>query len=258
MRDARRRSLALVPRVLTLGLVAAHLAGCAVVGPALGRANAQERIRKTGASPASEANEVLLAFSKLGSAAGLDPVATHVSVDRTEHLNAASAGAQHFSVTRGVAASGNACLIWGVAAHEIAHDVLGHSTEQVTASTVVGILATIAGFIVPGAGYVVQGAGYLGFRAYGRSQETEADARAAEILAKAGRPRWLLRYALEFISEVYGDRGGSWLDSHPAPSERIERQAAVEAAEAATLCPSPEERARQVAARRSALGRARP
>jgi Zn-dependent protease with chaperone function len=237
--------------------VAASLAGCAVIGPTLERATVQERIRKTGASPGSDATEVLLAFGTLGRAAGLELSTTYVSVEHTEHLNAASAGAHHFAVTRGVVESGNPCLIWGIAAHEIAHDVLGHSSERVIASTALGVLATIAGFFVPGAGYAVQGAGYLGLSAYGRSQEAEADARAAELLAKAGRPRWLLRYALEFITEVYGDRGGSWLDSHPATSERIEAQPAIDAAEGATVCPPPEDRAGQVEARRRAIRRAR-
>jgi len=67
----------------------------------------------------------------------------------------------------------------------------------------------------------------LVLKAFDRSQERAADARAVLLLEAAGRPRWALRYALEFLQDAYGESGG-WLSTHPMTSERIAAQPEIE------------------------------
>jgi len=50
-------------------------------------------------------------------------------------INAASSGGSRFIVTSGLVETGNRCLLIGVAAHELAHDTLGHVQSARAART---------------------------------------------------------------------------------------------------------------------------
>lgn len=229
------------------------LAGCAIVAPLWHQNEMHSAIRKVNAPASGSASAAHILFAKLAPAVGLDPRRIYIAGQRSEHVNAAAFGDRHFVVTFGLLKTENQCVLVGVVAHELAHDVLDHPRAQVVSATGIGVLATAAGLVIPGGGYLVQGAGWLGLRAYGRSQEAEADARAIELLTKSGTPSWTLRYALEFIQDVYGDQGGSWLDTHPATAERIKNQPEIDQEVAARLCPPADKRQQQIAARRSAI-----
>lgn len=248
-----RRSASLV---LLLGVaLLIPLAGCAGIGEAIEQADLRRSIRKVGYTAEPHGNMVLAAFYELALAAGLDPRKVRIGFDDAPHPRAGAVGDHHFIVTMAVLDSRNDCLIRGIAAHELAHDVLGHADRRVMASTGIGILATAAGFVFPVAGYLLQGAGWVGMRVYTRSQETDADTLAAELLEKAGTPPWTLRYALEFLLEVYGDAGGSW-DTHPDSAERVRAQPPVDPDEAETMCGPAELRAAQIGLLRRGLARA--
>ena len=207
------------------------------------QAQFQETIRKAAKTPVVEAEgDVPTVFRDLAQSGGLDPRTVYVALRNSDALNAAAAGNHHFYVTLGVVATGDRCLLIGIAAHEIAHDILKHPetiARTSDATSVVGtVLGTAAGLFVPGAGYLVQGATSLGLKAYSRSQESEADQLAVKILRDAGKPEWALRYALETLQQRSGDSSGGWLSTHPALQERIVAQPAVDVAEARRVCGS--------------------
>lgn len=202
----------------------------------------QESVRKAARIPVSEAsNDVAAVFRDLAKAGGLDPATVYVALQRSDGLNAASVGKHHFYVTRGVIASNDTCLLTGIAAHEIAHDILKHAERSATTSDVTSVFTTIlgtaAGFVVPGAGDLVSAASTVGLNAYSRSQESAADAMAITLLRGAGKPDWLLRYALEILQrESKSGRGPSWLSTHPAIADRIAAQPAGDLEEVSRLC----------------------
>ena len=184
----------------------------------------------------------------------LDPETIYVARQPGAHVNAASVGDRHFVVTEG-AINGDKCLLWGLVAHELGHDVLNHSDVNVATATALGVIATGVGVVVPGGGYLVQGLGWLGMRGFSRAQENSADAKAVEILQRAGKPQWALRYTLDYLRDVYGDSAAAlaWLSTHPAAVDRAATQPAYDADEVARWCPSPEERAREIAAIRTGI-----
>src|SRR3989475_9089757 len=197
-------------------------AGCASTK----QAQFQETIRKAAKTPVVDAEgDVPAVFRDLAQSGCLDPHTVYVALNKSDGLNAAAAGNHHFYVTRGVVATGDRCLLIGIAAHEIAHDILKHpeTIARTSDSTneVGTVLGTAAGLFVPGAGYLVQGAASLGLNAYSRSQESEADQLAVKILRDAGKPEWSLRYALETLQQRSGGSSGGWRSKHPAAHERI-------------------------------------
>src|SRR5881397_2716441 len=86
------------------------------------QAQLQETIRKAAKAPVVEADgDVPAVFRDLAQSAGLDPRTVYVAFNKSDSLNAAAVGNHHFFVTRGVVATGDRCLLTGLAAHEIAH-----------------------------------------------------------------------------------------------------------------------------------------
>src|SRR6266566_10169488 len=136
-------------------------------------------------------------------------------------INAASSGGSRFIVTSGLVETGNRRLLIGVAAHELAHDTLGHVQSACAARTGVNTAANLVGAFIPFGGLVVQLAAIPGLQAYSRSQEADADREAIVILERAGQPRWMLRYALDFLTRLQGEGGGGWLSAHPARQDRL-------------------------------------
>ncbi|MFQ5803611.1 MAG: M48 family metalloprotease [Candidatus Methylomirabilales bacterium] len=244
---------------LSLGLLLMWVAtGCmAVIGPKMAQLNLKHRIRTEGRTAAVRSNEVMTAFHDLGLAAGLRPAKIYIAMKKAPDINAGSVGDHHFVISPALLTIDNPCLVWGIVAHELAHDILGHPKKQLRAATGVGILSGVAGVFVPGAGYLVQGAGWLGLRSYGRGQEVKADRQAVALLETAGKPPWALRYALELIGDAYGDRGGGWASTHPLTSERISGLPQVNRDHAAELCAPWDRRERYVEAQRKAIAELR-
>ncbi|MBI3634636.1 MAG: M48 family metalloprotease [Candidatus Rokubacteria bacterium] len=151
-------------------------------------------------------------------------------------------------------ASGDQCLLAGIAAHEISHDILKHAERSATTSDVTSVFTTIvgtaAGFVIPGAGYVVSAAASFGLNAYSRTQESAADAKAITLLRGAGKPDWLLRYALEILQRESKSGGGpSWMSTHPAIADRIAAQPAGDPEEVLRLCGTPDDQGKTPSSR---------
>lgn len=160
-------------------------------------------------------------------AAGRDPAACEVAFLDTEHVNATSEGGCRFAFTTGLAATGDRTLFDGIAAHEVAHEVLGHADSRALAIiTVRGLQEALAK--APGWGAIasvaVGVAGLIVLPAYSRAQEAAADTKALEILRACGSsdPAGTLVYAFEMLITREGDRGGSLLSSHPAMTARLD------------------------------------
>lgn len=169
-----------------------------------------------------------------------------VALLRMPGINALALGERHFGITRDAIATDNLCLLWGIAAHEVAHDLLGHPDERVGAATGIEALGIGAGVFMPGASLAVSAGGAFILRAYSREQESQADARAIMLLEEARLPRWMLRYSLEFIRDAHGDGSTGWLATHPLTSERIAKQPQFELSEVGVMCPSQQDRVRQI------------
>src|SRR5215510_10703023 len=225
--------------VLAVVAVVVVAGGCASTK----QAQFQQTIRKAAKTPVVDAEgDVPAVFRDLAQSGGLDPHTVYVALHKSDALNAAAAGNHHFYVTLGVVATGDRCLLIGIAAHEIAHDILKHPETIARTSDATNVVSTVlgtaAGLFVPGAGYLVQGAASLGLNAYSRSQGSEADQLAVKILRDAGKPEWSLRYALETLQQRSGGGSGGWLSTHPALEERIAAQPAVDVAEVRRACGS--------------------
>jgi len=63
-------------------------------------------------------------------------------------INAASSGGSRFIVTSGLVETGNRCLLIGVAAHELAHDTLGHVQSARAARTGINTAANLGAFYI--------------------------------------------------------------------------------------------------------------
>ncbi len=222
------------------GALVLPLVGCATVKPQLGTAPP----------------EVTTVFRDLAQAAGRDGASVIVSERPSPLINAASAGGSRFIVTSGLVETSNRCLLIGVAAHELAHDTLGHVQAARSARTGVGAAANVVGAFIPFGGLVVQLAAMPALQAYSRSQEADADREAIVILDRAGQPRWMLRYAFDFLTRLHGEGGGGWLSSHPARQDRLAEQPEFDD-RVTDVCGPDIEMDRQVAIARTRVFRAR-
>ncbi|MEX1109843.1 MAG: M48 family metallopeptidase [Dongiaceae bacterium] len=103
-------------------------------------------------------------------------------------------------------------MIAGVLAHEIAHLDLDHPTRRIVEQLGLGALVTIAfgGSNVGDAGLA------LATLAYSREAETEADARAIELLEEAGmRSDGLGRFFRKIEEDMPDSELPEWLSTHP-------------------------------------------
>ncbi|QFS82202.1 Metalloprotease LoiP precursor [Roseivivax sp. THAF40] len=124
-----------------------------------------------------------------------------------------------------------------VIAHELGHVALGHSRRRMIdfsgQNALRTALAMILGRIIPGVGvWIANMLGSLLAARLSRSDEFEADAYAAALLAKAGIGIGPQKSLFAKLEELTGARAGAvpaWLMSHPKTEERI---AALEALEA--------------------------
>jgi predicted Zn-dependent protease len=114
--------------------------------------------------------------------------------------------------------------------HEVGHVYHRHVAENyrrqrnTSIAQQIGVLGVgvLAGGAAAQAANLLTGLGAMAYiNQFGRDAEREADAFAVEILPKAGYdPGGLVSFFGTLIKQ-YGDRGSSFLSSHPATQERI-------------------------------------
>jgi Zn-dependent protease with chaperone function len=166
--------------------------------------------------------------------AGRSPEKCQVFFIDSQELNAMSLGDCRFGFTTGLINTSDERLIRGVAAHEIGHEVLGHADKRKTAFAAEQITRTALSFI-PGVGGLIASSaalvtGQLALPAYSRSQETDADNKAVEILSKANDPdpAGTMAYSFRYLLKAAGATGGGLLDSHPNTRERLDAMVKLE------------------------------
>lgn len=124
----------------------------------------------------------------------------------------------------------NVSELIGVMGHEVGHVYHRHVAENyrrqrnTSIAQQIGVLGVgvLAGGAAAQAANLLTGLGAMAYiNQFGRDAEREADAFAVEVLPKAGYdPSGLVSFFGTLIKQ-YGDRGSSFLSSHPATQERI-------------------------------------
>jgi Zn-dependent protease with chaperone function len=128
-------------------------------------------------------------------------------------------------------------------AHEVAHELLGHSGRRRALSLGLSAGFSVLGFIIPGAGLIDFLINPLLVRAYTRDQEIAADLKAVEVLRSMSydTPRALLSEALRRAATINGRPRGGWFATEPDIDDRLsalEPLETVPASAARMLTPS--------------------
>jgi len=122
-----------------------------------------------------------------------------------------------------LAAADNEAQVAGVVAHEIAHVILRHGTNQASKANLLQIPAMIAG-VATGSNLLAQltQLGATGFLLkFSRTAETEADALGARMMNDAGyNPIEMARF-FEKLQAEGGSRAPEFLSDHPNPGNRV-------------------------------------
>ncbi|MGC2888543.1 MAG: M48 family metallopeptidase [Candidatus Acidiferrum sp.] len=148
-----------------------------------------------------------------------------------KEINAFALPGVYVFVNRGaIEASDDEAQLAGVMAHELAHVVLRHGTEEATkaqaAQAGVGILGAIFGGNAGGALLTELGrfsAGGVLLR-YSRSAETQADVLGTQVLYDAGYdPRALAQFFEKIETESKGKNPPEFFSDHPSPEYRVQR-----------------------------------
>ncbi len=120
-----------------------------------------------------------------------------------------------------------------VLAHEISHVARRHTTRGLFARLGVRALFALLAGDAGGIGIALDAAGRLGELSYSRGDESDADAGAVELMARAGLDPAALDGALESIAGAAGGAKGpelTFLSTHPSTTGRRERVRALAAA----------------------------
>lgn len=158
----------------------------------------------------------------------------HFGVLDTDEVNALSGPGGFVFISRGfLEIMPDEESLAAVLAHEIGHVILGHGVKAISnarlseAALLLGKEAAASygpselGMVSDYFGDSVnEVADTLMKTGYSRSQEYEADAFAAQLLAQTGYSVRGLSRMLEQLHKVNGTARGGWMDTHPAPSER--------------------------------------
>ena len=138
------------------------------------------------------------------------------------HINAANGGGGNFYVTTGLLAKASDARLRAILAHEVAHADLGHVAKAERLNTGLSIGIALLDQILPGSSALTPVAGTLIANAYGRGEETAADAHGVQILNRAGYPgKAALADALTWIGQVEGGGSGGFFATHPATADRV-------------------------------------
>jgi predicted Zn-dependent protease len=124
----------------------------------------------------------------------------------------------------------NVSELIGVMGHEIGHVYYRHVAENyrrqrnTSIARQVGVLAVgvLAGGTAAQAADLLTGVGAMAYlNQFGREAERQADAFAVEVVPRAGYDPSGITSFFGTLMQEYGDRGDSFLSSHPATKERI-------------------------------------
>lgn len=158
----------------------------------------------------------------------------HFAILDTEEINALSAPGGFIYVSRGfLKLIPDEDALAGVLAHEIAHVVKGHGVNAISQAHLTEAVLILGKEAASSYGpselnTLTDAFGQSADKifdtliksGYSRSQEYEADAYAATLMAKTGYSAKGLSTMLSKLGSVAGKRGG-WSDTHPAPADRI-------------------------------------
>jgi len=108
-----------------------------------------------------------------------------------------------------------------VAAHEIAHDKLGHVGKKIAVSTVTSGIMMVADFFIPGVGLLNHAINPAIVNNYSKSQELEADKLASEACARCFGMTHEKQIEIMMKIRKGSKEGGGFWATHPAWSDRI-------------------------------------
>lgn len=167
-------------------------------------------------------------------AASDDPARYSFALIRTRNVSAYTADNATFYFSEGLTRQ-PLHVVDALIAHEVAHELLGHSGRRRALSLGLSAGFTVLGFIVPGAGLVDFIVNPLLVRAYTRDQETAADLKAVEVLRSMGydAPRRLLADALRDVATINGRPRGGWFATEADIDDRLSALEPLESVSAA-------------------------
>ncbi len=156
----------------------------------------------------------------------------HVGILDTKEINALSTPGGHIFVTRGLLeCASSEDELAAVIAHEVGHIQLKHAVKSIKTSRLNEASITAigaAGSIITGGNYQ-EGLGNaanelmttLSTTGYSKTQEYEADAKAASLMADAGYNPEALRTMLEALKEREKTETEGMVKTHPSASSRL-------------------------------------
>src|SRR5437867_2113718 len=181
----------------------------ALIGCATSRL--QDQLREAANHPVSEYRDWPAAqvFAEVSQAAGMDPSKVYLAVTRgIDGANVWSVGDGIFLITPSVRDAHNMCLLLGLASHAIAHDRLGHPEAKDGLAALIARTRRLAGET-----------GTTPF--YSRAHEREANVKAVEILAAAGRQPWFITYAVTALKDASLTNAIHFRSTHPPAADRL-------------------------------------
>jgi Zn-dependent protease with chaperone function len=172
-------------------------------------------------------------------AASDDPARYSFALSRTRDVSAYTADDATFYFSEGLTMQPPHVLD-ALIAHEVAHELLGHSGRRRALSLGLSASFTVLGFMVPGASLVDFLVNPLLVRAYTRDQEAAADLKAVEVLRDMGynAPRRLLAEALRQAAAINGRPRAGWFATEPDIDDRLFALEPLESVSAAADAPS--------------------
>lgn len=200
----------------------------------LGRQSAQEVERQVPLLNDSRTNTYLTrVISRLAAQAPGPKYPYSIKAVNAREVNAFALPGGPMYVHRGLITTARSeAELAGVLAHEMSHVILRHGTEQASKAYLGEAGLSILGGLVGGGStrQIVQAVGGFGLNAaflkFSRSDELEADALGAEIMAKAGYDPVAMATMFALLRSEQGRDPGKleqFFSSHPPPADREAR-----------------------------------
>ncbi len=126
-----------------------------------------------------------------------------------------------------ISTTDNEAQLAGVLAHEMSHVILRHGTNQASKAELFKIPEVLAGAALGGTtlGRLASAGLGLGlnglFLKYSRTDESQADALGARLMAEAGYNPVEMAYFFEKLESQPGSRAPQFLSDHPNPGNRV-------------------------------------
>jgi Zn-dependent protease with chaperone function len=186
-------------------------------------------------SPSDPATKAVAAsLYRAARAASDDPARYSFALLRTRDVSAYTADDATFYFSEGLTMQ-PPHVVDALVAHEVAHELLGHSGRRRAMSLGLSAGFTVLGFMIPGASLIDFLVNPLLVRAYTRDQEAAADLKAVEVLRDMGynAPRRVLADSLRQAAAINGRPRAGWFATEPDVEERLFALEPLESASAA-------------------------